>query len=197
VGNHEYNTSGASGYYSYFGAAAGDPSKGYYSYDLGGWHFVVLNSNCGVVSCASGSPQEVWLRNDLAAHAAACTLAYWHHPRFSSGQHGNNTSSSVFWQDLYNANADVVLNGHDHLYERFGPQNPSAGFDSARGIREFIVGTGGRNSYSFTSVQPNSEVRQSGTFGVLKLTLHANGYEWQFVPEAGKTFTDTGSANCH
>ncbi len=197
-GNHDYNTAGASGYYGYFGAAAGDPSKGYYSYDLGAWHVVVLNSNCATVGgCGAGSPQEQWLRQDLAASAASCTLAYWHHPRFSSGKHGGNAATEPFWQALYDHNADVVLSSHDHSYERFAPQTPTGAADPARGIRQFVVGTGGRSHYSFGTIRANSEVRHSGTFGVLKLTLHASGYEWRFVPEAGKTFTDSGSGACH
>jgi len=197
VGNHEYQTAGAPGYYGYFGAAAGDPAKGYYSYNMGAWHVVVLNSNCTIVSCAAGSTQEQWLRADLAANPTTCTLAYWHHPRFSSGGHGNDTTVAPFWQALYDTNADLVLNGHEHEYERFAPQNPSAVADTARGIRELIVGTGGKNETAFGTVQANSEVRMTGTFGVLKLTLRATGYDWQFLPEAGKTFTDSGSGVCH
>ena len=197
-GNHDYNTAGAGGYYGYFGAAAGDPSKGYYSYDLGAWHIVVLNSNCAVAGgCGAGSPQEQWLRQDLAASAAGCTLAYWHHPRFSSGEHGSDATMQAFWQALYDLNADVVLSGHDHDYERFAPQTPAGAADPARGIREFVVGTGGRSHYAITTVQPNSEAHNDTTYGVLKLTLHPSGYEWRFVPEAGKTFTDSGSGACH
>jgi len=199
-GNHEYGTAGAAGYFGYFGAAAGDPSKGYYSYNVGDWHVVVLNSNlsCAVVSCAPGSPQEQWLRADLAANTKLCTLAYWHHPRFNSGaEHGNDLDVSPLWDALYQYNADVILNGHEHIYERFAPQNPSGGADNARGIREFIVGTGGRSHYTFGTIQPNSEVRNSNSYGVLKLTLSASGYSWQFVPVAGATFTDSGSGSCH
>ncbi|HET6622980.1 MAG TPA: Calx-beta domain-containing protein, partial [Gaiellaceae bacterium] len=122
-GNHEYRTDGADGYFGYFGAAAGDPAKGYYSYDLGGWHLVALNSSCSEVGgCGAGSRQERWLRADLAASSAPCTLAYWHHPRFSSGSHGSDPSYEAFWRALYEAGADVVLVGHDHDYERFAPQ---------------------------------------------------------------------------
>ncbi|MEJ7809989.1 MAG: Ig-like domain-containing protein [Gemmatimonadaceae bacterium] len=200
-GNHEYNTVNATGYYGYFGSAAGDPAKGYYSYDLGDWHIVVLNSNssCTTVSCAAGSAQETWLRNDLAASTKSCTLAYWHHPRFNSGaSHGNNTSVAPLWDALYQYNADVILNGHEHIYERFAPQTPAAVADAARGIRQFTVGTGGRSHYTFQMVpQPNSEVREGNTYGVLKLTLRTGGYDWQFVPVAGATFTDSGSGTCH
>jgi hypothetical protein len=198
VGNHEYLTTGAAGYFGYFGAAAGDSTRGYYSYNLGAWHIIVINSNCAPVGgCQTGSPQEKWLRADLAANPAACTLAYWHHPRFSSGQHGSNTFMQPIWQALYDAGADVVLNGHDHIYERFAPQDPSGQADPARGIREFVVGTGGRSHYTIGTAITNSEVRNRDTFGVLKMTLHTNSYDWTFVPEAGKTFTDSGSATCH
>src|SRR3990172_4070962 len=191
-GNHDYHTAGASGYFGYFGAAAGDPAKGYYSYNLGAWHIISLNSEIGY---AAGSAQEQWLRTDLAANNSMCTLAYWHHPRFSSGQHGNSSRSQAFWQALYDFEADVILNGHDHTYERFAPQNPSGQADP-KGIREFVVGTGGAGLYPFPNIQPNSEVRNNTTHGVLKLTLHTTSYDWQFVPIAGQTFTDSGSANC-
>jgi hypothetical protein len=191
-GNHDYHTSGASGYYNYFGSAAGDPNKGYYSYNLGAWHIISLNSE---ISMGAGSAQEQWLKADLAANSSVCTLAYWHKPRFSSGQHGNIAGSQALWQALYDDRADVILNGHDHTYERFAPQNPNAQADP-NGIREFVVGTGGASLYSFPSIQPNSQVRNNTTWGVLKLTLHATSYDWQFVPIAGQTFTDSGSANC-
>ena len=169
-GNHEYD-SGAAGYYSYFGARAGDPTKGYYSFDVGAWHLIALNSECSSVGgCQAGSPQETWLRADLAAHPAACTLAYWHKPRFSSG--GLHPSSAAFqplWQALYDAQADVVLSGHAHDYERFAPQAPNGAPDDVRGIRQFVVGTGGRNLQVLGALQPNSEVRQNTSFGVLKL----------------------------
>jgi hypothetical protein len=198
VGNHEYGTKGAAGYFAYFGAAAGPAGKGYYSYDIGAWHLIALNSNCTQAGgCSAGSPQAQWLRADLAAHPTGCTVAYWHHPRFSSGSHGDTSLVEPLWQALYDGNADLVLSGHDHLYERFGPQTSTGVADPVRGIREFVVGTGGRSHYSFSSPQPNSEVRNSDTFGVLKLTLHADSYDWAFVPEAGRTFTDSGSDNCH
>jgi len=195
-GNHDYNTPGATGYYGYFGAAAGDPSTGYYSYDLGGWHLIVLNSN---LSMAAGSAQEQWLRADLAAHqSAGCTLAYWHHPRFSSGSgHGNEPAAQPLWQALYDYNADLVLSGHDHDYERFASQTPAGAADPVRGIREFVVGTGGRSHYGLGTLQPNSQVFNGATFGVLKLTLSSGGYSWQFIPVAGSSFTDSGSATCH
>jgi hypothetical protein len=198
IGNHDYLTPGAAGYFGYFGATAGDPTKGYYSYDVGSWHIVALNSNCSQAGgCGAGSPQEQWLRTDLAAHPTACTLAYWHHPRFSSGEHGSFVTMQPIWQTLYDAGADVVLNGHDHDYERFAPQDPTGTADPTRGIREFVVGTGGKNHYGFNAPIANSEVRNDKTFGVLKLTLHANSYDWTFVPEAGKSFSDSGSTACH
>ena len=199
AGNHDYNTAGATGYYGYFGPAAGDPAKGYYSYDYGEWHVVVLNSNCAAVGgCGAGSAQETWLRGDLAAHPAACTLAYWHHPRFNSGaSHGNNTAVQPLWQALYDANADLILNGHEHVYERFAPQTPTGAADPVRGIRQLTVGTGGVGHYSLGTLKPNSEVFNGDTFGVMKLTLGAGSYAWEFVPVAGGTFRDSGTTSCH
>lgn len=197
-GNHEYHTSGASGYFDYFGAAAGDPAEGYYSYELGNWHIVSLNSMCEEAGgCGEDSPMVSWLKEDLAASSNTCTLAYWHHPLFSSGYHGNQDKMSPTWDALYSANVDVVLNGHDHAYERFAPQDPSGVADSARGIREFVVGTGGADLRPFETIQPNSEVRNADTHGVLKLTLQATSYDWEFVPVAGKTFADSGRDSCH
>ncbi len=198
-GNHDYGTPGARDYFAYFGPAAGDPSKGYYSYDLGTWHIVVINSNCSEVGgCDAGSPQVQWLRADLSAHRAPCTLAYWHHPRFSSGKwHGSSDEMKPIWQILYDADADVVLSAHEHNYERFAPQDPSGVADSVRGIRQFIVGTGGKSHFPLGRGIANSEVRDDKTFGVLKLTLHAGSYDWEFLPETGETFTDSGSASCH
>ena len=193
-GNHEYLTTGASGYFGYFGSAAGDADKGYYSYDLGGWHVVMLNSN---LNAGAGSPQETWLRADLAAHTQRCTIAIWHHPRFSSGPHGGSAAMQSLWKALYEAGADLVVTAHDHLYERFAPQNADGQLDAARGIREFVVGTGGATAYAVVSPAPNSEVRSSGTRGVLKLTLYPDRYDWKFVPVSGSTFTDAGSASCH
>jgi acid phosphatase type 7 len=197
-GNHEYGTTSASGY-SYFGSAAGDPSKGYHSYDLGAWHIIALNSNCGNVGgCGTGSPEErLW--SDLTAHASAtCTLAYWHHPRFSSGTtHGSDPTYTAFWQALFDHGADVVLVGHEHNYERFALQKPDGTADAANGIREFVVGTGGRSQYGFGTPIANSQVRNGTTFGILKLTRHPTSYDWQFVPEAGGTFTDSGTTACH
>jgi hypothetical protein len=198
VGNHEYGTPGAAGYFSYFGDVAGDPAKGWYSYDLGSWHLIALNSQCRHVGgCGPGSPQEQWLRADLAAHPAACTLAYWHEPRFSSGHHGDRPGLDALWQALHEAGAEVVLSGHDHVYERFAPQDAQGVLDNTRGIRQFVVGTGGSNHYRFETIRPNSEVRNADTFGVLALTLGTGGYQWRFVPEPGKEFTDAGTGECH
>jgi hypothetical protein len=194
-GNHDYHTSGATGYYAYFGPSAGPSGRGYYSYDLGDWHIVSLNSN---VSMSAGSAQEQWLRADLAASTKKCTLAYWHHPRFSSGTtHGNFTAAQPIWQALYDLNADVVLSGHEHNYERFAPQSPTGAADAVKGIREFVVGTGGVSHYSGHTAIPNSEVFNGATFGVLKLTLEASSFTWQFLPVAGQSFTDSGTGSCH
>jgi calcineurin-like phosphoesterase family protein len=197
-GNHEYLTPGAAGYFDYFGAAAGDRSRGYYSFDLGTWHVVALNSSCTEIGgCGPGSPQLKWLADDLAAHPRACTLAYWHQPRFSSGQHGDDTAYEALWQALYRAGADVILAGHDHDYERFAPQDPSGAADPERGIREFVVGTGGRETRPFATVRANSEVRNAQDLGVLKLRLRTDGYDWEFLPAPGGVFTDRGSGACH
>jgi hypothetical protein len=197
VGNHEYNTpTGAQPYFGYFGAAAGPSGRGYYSYDRGTWHVVVLNSNCSEVSCAAGSEQERWLRADLAANPNRCTLAYFHHPRFASGLYNNDPSVAPFWEALYRAGTEV-LNGHTHNYERFAPQRSNGKRDGERGIREFVVGTGGVNLQPFRTVKPNSQVRNRNTFGVLRLTLHPGSYDWKFVPVAGGTFTDSDTRACH
>ena len=203
VGNHEYINSGqstqAAGYFAYFGAAAGAVDEGWYSYDLAGWHLIALNAECGAVGgCGAGSAQERWLAADLAGHRNKCVLAYWHQPRFSSGEHGDDVHYSAFWNDLYTAGAEIVLNGHDHDYERFAPQNPAALSDPAHGITEFIVGTGGENQRKFSNtVQPNSEVRWNHSFGVLDLTLNAGSYSWRFLSVAGTAFADSGSGTCH
>ncbi|MEO8247569.1 MAG: metallophosphoesterase, partial [Chloroflexota bacterium] len=196
-GNHEYVTSGASGYFGYFGAAAGDPAKGYYAYSLGGWRIYALNSNCSAVSgCGAGSAQEQWLRADLAAHPTSCAAAYWHHPLFSSGEHGNQSAVRPLWQALQDAGAEIILNGHDHDYERFAAQT-ATGSASASGIVEYVVGTGGKSHYAFGSIVANSVARNATTSGVLKLTLRQNGWDWGFVPVAGASYSDSGSAVCH
>jgi hypothetical protein len=192
-GNHDYMTSRAWAYFEYFGANAGSPDRGYYSYDYGPWHVVVLNSSIDV---RAGSPQLQWLATDLATHKTLCTLAYFHFPLFSSGAYGNAFIKSV-WHVLYQGGVDVVLSGHDHIYERFAPQDPDGREDLVRGIRQFTVGTGGRYLHSIVSQKPNSEVHSTTTFGVLKLSLHRTGYDWHFIPIAGQSFTDSGSAPCH
>ena len=200
LGNHEPGS--ATGYFDYFngpGVAdgpAGQRGKGYYSFDVGNWHLIALNSNCADVACSAGSAQEQWLRADLAAHPSECTLAYWHHPRFSSGHDGDNTFMQDIWKALYEANVDVALVGHSHDYERFAPMDANGALDRTNGIREFVVGTGGAFFTGIGSAKPNSEVRQNTTYGVLKLTLHPTSYDWQFTPEAGASFTDSGSESC-
>jgi hypothetical protein len=198
-GNHDYESPAAAPYYEYFGELAGEPGRGYYSYSVGAWHVIALNSNCGDVGggCGRGSLQERWLRADLRAHRTKCTLAYWHHPRFSSGAHGSDDDTSAFWQALYQAGADVVLAGHDHNYERFAPQRPNGVLDRRRGLRQFVVGTGGAHLRPFESPARNSQVRNSDTHGVLMLTLRPRAYSWKFLPVAGKRFTDSGSGACH
>jgi acid phosphatase type 7 len=216
IGNHEYS-SGGSGYFDYFNGVgqatgpAGDRSKGYYSFDVtlpsgSRWHIVAINSECASTNagnvgqlgaCDAGSAQEQWLKADLAANSTACTLAYWHHPLFSSGGIGNNPVMQQIWRDLYAAGADVVLNGHDHNYERFAPQTPDGSADAAYGVRELVVGTGGKSQLAMGTVKANSEVRQNTTYGVLELTLHDTGYGWRFAPEPGASFTDSGSGGCH
>jgi hypothetical protein len=203
-GNHDYETEGASAYFEYFGKAAGDPDEGYYSYELGEWHMVALNSNCGEgeVRCGPGSAQVRWLEEDLAANAAEgrCTLAYMHHPRFSSGEeHGSYDGVEPLWEALHEAGAEVVLSAHEHNYERFAPQDPYGAADPEGGIREFVVGTGGGASdYPISDPLPNSEVHNDKSYGVLKLTLRPKGYEWRFLSaEFGSEFPDSGSARCH
>ena len=193
-GNHEYHTAGAAGYFDYFGAAAGDRSRGYYSYNIGAWHLIALNSE---IAHDAGSAQVAWLKSDLAASTAKCTLAYWHKPRFTAGNYSDFTQYTPFWQALWDANADVVLAGHDHNYQRYAPLNPAGIIDSARGLREFVVGTGGRSHYALRA--DNRRVAGNATaFGVLKLTLHPASFDFSFVPEAGQTYSDSGSAiACH
>ena len=193
AGNHDYGTGDAAAYFDYFGAAAGNPGEGYYSYDLGAWHIIALNSN---IDMAVGSAQLAWLQADLHAHPATCTLAYWHHPRFSSGGHGSDPRLQPVWETLYAMGVDVVLTGHDHHYERFAPQNTAANVDEVRGVRQFVVGTGGAGPRPVSQVIANSEVVNGDSIGVLKLTLRPTSYHWEFIPIAGHTFTDAGSAAC-
>jgi len=199
AGNHEYHTPQAKGYFDYFGEAAGDSSKGYYSYERGSWHIVALNSNCQEIGgCGAGSPQGRWLRNDLANDRSKCTLAYFHHPLFSSGLYRPGISGvKPLWETLYSAGADLVLNGHDHNYERFAPQDPDGKADPKRGIREFVVGTGGKILYTIEDPIPNTESYNDDSYGILKLTLHPESYDWQFVSAQGSSFADAGSYECH
>ncbi|HEU5262515.1 MAG TPA: invasin domain 3-containing protein [Gemmatimonadales bacterium] len=198
VGDKEYLTAGAAGYGGYFGAAAGEAGSYYYSYDVGDWHIIVLNDNWTYVPTKVGSVQEQWLQADLAASTKQCTLAIWHQPRFSSSSSTPRSAVKTFWDDLYAAGAEVVVNAHFRNYERFAPQTSDGVADPQNGIRQFVVGTGGQTGFqTFTSVAPNSEVRNSSTFGVLKLTLSAGSYAWEFIPAAGGTFTDSGNGTCH
>jgi 3',5'-cyclic AMP phosphodiesterase CpdA len=194
LGNHEYYTDGAEGYFGYFGSAAGARGRGYYSFDEGPWHVVVLNSNFLGVNDAA---QEAWLADDLRAHAQRCTLAYFHHPRFSSGEHGNSLEVWPIWDILYANNVDVVLSAHDHHYERFAPQTPAGEHDPERGIREFVVGTGGAELRGFASDEPNSEFRLKGTFGVIRLSLKTESYRWEFLAAPAGNAVDSGEGQCH
>jgi hypothetical protein len=198
-GNHDYQTKDAAGYRKYFGAAAlNEDGDTWYSFDLGTWHVVMLDSNCGAIGgCAADSPEGTWLAADLAANPTTCTLAIWHHPRFSSGdEHGNDPRTDPFWRLLYAAGADVIVNGHDHDYERFAPQNPDGKEDRAKGIREFVAGTGGASLRGFNPPVANSELRVAVTPGVLELTLHPSGYDWNWIPTSGLV-SDKGSGPCH
>ena len=201
-GNHDYSIQKGIGYYNYFGPAAGDPAKGYYSLDLGAWHIVVLNSNCQSIGCGAGGSQETWLKNDLTANTQTCTLALWHEPFYTSVAPSAgvvpNLSVQPLWQDLYDANTDLIVNGHAHNYERFAPQDANGNLDPTRGIIEIIAGTGGDSHHDFsTTTTANSLARNNDTFGVLELTLHPSSFDWQFIPVAGKTFTDSGTQACH
>ena len=197
-GNHEYASgSNGNGYFAYFGARAGTAGRGWYSFNVGQWHLVALNSNCSAVGgCGSSSPQVTFLKNDLAAHHPACTLAYWHHARFSSGPNGNLAAYDAIWKVLYSHHVDVVLSGHDHIYERYALQTPAQARDPKHGIREFVVGTGGRSLDPFTGPFTNGQFRQRSQFGILKLTLHPHRYEWRYV-SAAKRVLDSGETDCH
>jgi hypothetical protein len=194
-GNHDYMTTDAAGYFAYFGAAAGPGRRGYYSYELGAWHVVALNSN---VDASIGSPQYLWLQRDLAdAVGARCTLAYWHHPVFSSGPHGNDPKMAEIYRLLHAAGAELVLVGHDHVYERFAPQDADGRADPERGIRSFTAGTGGARLYSWKTVRENSEFRDNSAHGLLRLDLEESGYRWAFVPVGGGPPRDEGRGDCH
>jgi hypothetical protein len=193
-GNHEYETDNGNPYFNYFGAAAGPFGRGYYSYDLGTWHIIVLDSSIDV---SAGSVQEQWLRSDLATHRNACALAMWHFPWFSSGNYGREKDLRPLWQALYEYGADVILNGHEHFYERFAPQTPDGGLDPDHGIREFVVGTGGNGHNIFGTVAANSEKRDRTCYGLLKLTLFDGSYTWEFLAAQGGRFFDHGTGACH
>jgi hypothetical protein len=206
-GNHEYLLSphDAKGYYDYFNGTgsqngpAGDRAKGYYSYNIGKWHLIALNGECAYVPCGVGSPQLQWLANDLRTHPNTtyrCTLAYWHEPRYSSGGTQGNTLYTPFWQTLSDGKVDVVLNGHDHIYERFARMDRDGKADT-QGMREFVVGTGGKGFGGIAKVQPNSQLRKTNVFGALRLTLLSTSYAWQFASIPGQTFTDSGTNNCY
>ena len=187
-GNHDYEIPGAATYFNYFGANAGPAGRGYYSYDIGTWHIVSLDSNANIET------QVTWLQNDLEASRKRCTLAYWHHSLYTSGPHGETLAVRDLWRVLYRSEADVVLGSHDHMYERFAPQDHRGQTDPIRGLRQFVVGTGGAALHASRQTMPNSEVRISA-FGVLKLTLGADGYEWEFISVSGPR--DSGSERCH
>jgi acid phosphatase type 7 len=193
-GNHEYYTPRAVGYFSYFGNAAGPGRAGYYSFNLGTWHVVSLNS---YLKPEQHQAQLAWLKADLAQSHARCTLAFWHHPRYSSGGHGNNPQIDDAWKLLYAAGADVLLSAHDHNYERFAPQDGIGELDEQRGIRQFVVGTGGASLTPLRFRKSNSEVSDNASYGVLKLVLKDIGYEWEFLPVERDGFTDSGATLCH
>jgi acid phosphatase type 7 len=196
-GNHEYRSSStAAGYFGYFGSRA---PAAYYSYNVGQWHLISLDSNCSQIGgCGSGSPEYNWLKADLASHPTACTLAYWHHPRWSSGtNHGGTNTVSAFWTLLYDAGAELVLSAHEHNYERFAPQDPSGRLDAAKGVVQIVAGTGGHSLYPLGVPEPNSVARNSTAFGVVTVTLHPTSYDFAFRPIPGDTFTDSGTEGCH
>ena len=203
-GNREYATPAGSAYFAYWGERAGSAERGYYSFDLGRWHVIALNTNCkapGVGGCEAGSAEEKWLRQDLEDHGRSCMVAFGHHALYSSGvfkSHAVHLELRDLWRDLYVAHADLVLAGHEHSYERFAPQDPDGHLDAAEGIREFVIGTGGRSHSPLGSPMPNSEVRDNDTFGVLKLTLWPDRYTWEFIPVRGSEgFHDSGEGSCH
>lgn len=193
IGNHDFNSNSGAAYYQYFGSSAGSAGSGYYSYAVGPWNVIALNSE---IASGAGSSQMAWLRNELSTKRPACTAVYWHRPLFSSGRHGDNPDMRDVWRTLYEFDVDLVIGGHDHTYERFAPQDPDGRLDPARGIREFVVGTGGAPLYEFPGIRPNSEMR-AAVWGVAAFTLGATGYQWEFVAVEGQTFHDSGSAACH
>jgi hypothetical protein len=197
AGNHDWQTPRAAGYLAYFGTVADPQGVTWYSTDLGAWHVIVLDSNCDEVGgCDDASPEGQWLAKDLAASTAHCTLAIWHHPRFSSGEHGDDGHVTPFWKQLYAADAELIINGHDHDYERFAPQDPSGKVERPGGLREIVVGTGGSELRTFKKQAANSEFRLAGVWGVLRLTLHPANYDWEFLP-VDSAVADSGSTPCH
>jgi hypothetical protein len=198
-GNHDYNTADGAAYFAYFGAAAGRRGEGWYAYDVGTWRVYVINSNCDAVGgCQAGSAQQTWLEGDLATHRRACVAAYWHHPLFSSGQHGGSAFMQPIFATLHDAGAEIVLSGHDHDYERFAPQDPAGRPDPGAGIRAFVVGTGGKELRGFDAAPlATTEVRDASTHGVLELSLGDASYRWRFVPAEGGSFSDAGTGTCH
>jgi hypothetical protein len=197
-GNHEYLTPGAAPYFDYFGEAAGNAGEGWYSYQLGAWHIVVLNANCDAVGgCSASSPQLTWLGADLAADDSQCTLAYWHHSRFTSGRYQDDATFQPFWEALYADGADVVVTAHDHEYERMAPQTPDGQADAERGMTAFVVGTGGESLRDFEGVTVNSVFRSNEAFGVLKLTLRPTDYAWEMITAPNRIVVDSGTGTCH
>lgn len=198
-GNHEYATEDARDYFAYFGPLAGETGRGFRSFDLGAWHVVILDSNCtrNGAGCEAGSAQEQWLRADLAASDARCTIAISHHPRFSSGTHGPTSEVDALWRVLHENGVELLVSGHDHDYERFAPLDAEGRLDRPSGVRQLVVGTGGAELRRIERASPDSEAASDATFGVLVLELFADGYDWRFVPVAGNTFTDAGSTPCH
>ena len=193
LGNHEYVDEAASAYFAYFGERAGPRPGGYYSYELGSWHVIALNTN---IPIDSGSAQEVWLRADLSAHAGSCTVAYMHHPRFSSGPHDRRDALIPFWRAFVEYGVSVVIAGHDHIYERFAPLDADGNPDSVGGVRQFVVGTGGAHRYTLKGILPGSEAHSSDTFGLLKLSLLPDRYRWEFIPVEPNGFHDRGESPC-
>lgn len=192
-GNHD-----GPGYFTYFGPVAGNATQAYYAFEVGPWQVISLDSTCGPDGdCGPDSAQVRWLREQLAADESACTLAYFHHPRFSSGRHGSDERFDAFWDALHEGGADVVVNGHDHHYERFAPLTPDGTVDLETGIRQFVVGTGGANLRAIETIVEGSEVRETDSHGVLQLQLEADGYRWRFVSIAGDAFVDEGADTCH
>lgn len=197
LGNHDDATAAGGPYYEYFGDAAGTAGLGWYSFEVGDWHIIALNSNCAADRCDAGSPQGEWLEADLAQHRNKCTLAFWHQPRWSSGEHGSDPAVGDLWKMLYDAGVEAVLSGHDHDYERFAAMDSNGSADPERGIRQFVVGTGGRSLDPFGPVQPNSEARSNVSYGVLRLALQGDRYDWEFIPSTAGGYTDAGSGACH